>query len=35
MTHTGNDHKVGSGSVTAMFNPEIVKCSGAYEAEDG
>ncbi len=24
-----------SGSVTVMFNPEIVKCSGAYDAEEG
>ena len=23
------------GSATVMFNPEIVKCSGAYEAEEG
>ena len=23
------------GSATIMFNPEIVKCSGAYEAEEG
>lgn len=23
------------GSVTVMFNPEIVKCSGVYEAEEG
>ena len=24
-----------NGSATVMFNPEIVKCSGAYEAEEG
>jgi len=24
-----------NGSTTVMFNPEIVKCSGAYEAEEG
>ena len=24
-----------SGSATVMFNPEIVKCSGPYEAEEG
>ncbi len=24
-----------SGSATVMFNPEIVKCSGAYETEEG
>ena len=24
-----------SGSATVMFNPEIVKCSGTYEAEEG
>ena len=24
-----------NGSVTVMFNPEIVKCSGSYEAEEG
>ncbi len=24
-----------SGSATVMFNPEIVKCAGAYEAEEG
>ena len=24
-----------SGSATVMFNPEIIKCSGAYEAEEG
>ena len=24
-----------SSSATVMFNPEIVKCSGAYEAEEG
>ena len=23
------------GSATVMFNPEIIKCSGAYEAEEG
>ncbi len=23
------------GSATVMFNPELVKCSGAYEAEEG
>ncbi len=23
------------GSATIMFNPELVKCSGAYEAEEG
>ncbi len=23
------------GSIEVMFNPEIVKCSGAYEAEEG
>lgn len=23
------------GSVTVMFNPEIVKCAGVYEAEEG
>ena len=26
---------VDNGSATVMFNPEIVKCSGAYEAEEG
>ena len=24
-----------NGSATVMFNPEIVKCSGAYETEEG
>lgn len=24
-----------NGSPTVMFNPEIIKCSGAYEAEEG
>lgn len=24
-----------NGSPTIMFNPEIIKCSGAYEAEEG
>ncbi len=24
-----------NGSATVIFNPEIVKCSGAYEAEEG
>ena len=24
-----------SGSATVMFNPEIVRCSGAFEAEEG
>ena len=24
-----------NGGATVMFNPEIVKCSGAYEAEEG
>ena len=24
-----------SGNATIMFNPEIIKCSGAYEAEEG
>ena len=24
-----------NGSATVLFNPEIVKCSGAYEAEEG
>ena len=24
-----------NGSATVMFNPEIVKCSGVYEAEEG
>ena len=24
-----------NGSATVMFNPEIVKCAGAYEAEEG
>ena len=24
-----------NGSATVMFNPEIVKCSGPYEAEEG
>ena len=24
-----------NGNATVMFNPEIVKCSGAYEAEEG
>ena len=24
-----------NGSATVMFNPEIVKCSGAFEAEEG
>ena len=24
-----------NGSATVMFNPEIIKCSGAYEAEEG
>ena len=23
------------GSATVMFNPELVKCSGAYETEEG
>ena len=24
-----------NGSATVMFNPEIIKCSGSYEAEEG
>ncbi len=24
-----------NGSATVMFNPEIIKCSGAYEAQEG
>ena len=35
MPHSGIVYKADNGSATVMFNPEIVKGSSAFDAEEG